>query len=59
MNIKIRWDRVTVVSLCLLAFLVGLLAPWDSLPWNQAAQTLYEDQAGWNCETMGNRVCGD
>lgn len=42
---------ITAVIALLLAFTV-LSAP-------QATQPPQEDEPGWNCATMGNRICGD
>ncbi|OBJ40305.1 hypothetical protein A5630_25475 [Mycolicibacterium mucogenicum] len=36
-------------------------APLDARYWNEVAQDdgPQEDEPGWDCATMGNRVCGE
>ena len=57
MTLTSRGKVMAVGAILILAFLIGLMAPWDSLPWNKVP-VQYEDQQGWDCHTMGNRVCG-
>ena len=71
-GVTVRWDRVAALALLVLATAGGILAgvqlghaspPPDpvtvsvTIPaWADAG--LSEDDPGWNCLTMGNRVCG-
>lgn len=31
----------------------------DGVPWTQDGERIEEDMVEFNCETMGNRICGD
>lgn len=55
---------IALIVVMTVALLLGLLIPWDSiLPWSTAHPSpahsvIHEDDPGWDCATMGNKICG-
>jgi len=51
-----------VVALLVVPFVVLLLLVWADPAHlgetGQPAQVITEDSPGWDCRTMGNRICG-
>ena len=46
--------RTTIAAAIVAAFAAMALAS----PAPADDQVVYEDSPGWNCQTMGNRICG-
>lgn len=48
----VRWGAPAIALVALIAFLVVLSRP------SGAQRRIEEDEPGWDCRTMGNRICG-
>jgi hypothetical protein len=65
MKLTDRGERLMVTVLLVLTGLVLVGAGWLGQEWKQdrlvqhSGQTCFEDEPCWNCEEMGNGVCGD